>query len=283
MRARAAPRPLKASSVTGESMIHKQSLYILSAWTLARREVVRFLRQRNRIAGALGTPIVFWLLMGSGLEGSFRSPTLPGNVSYLQYAFPGTLALILLFTSIFTNISVIEDRQTGFLQSVLVSPAQRSAVALGKILGSSVLASAQGVLFLSLGPLAGIAVAPEVILPAVGWIFLLAFTLSALGFWVAWKMESTQGFHAIMNLLLMPMWLLSGAVFPAAGASPWIQHVIAINPLTYGVAGLRHTLFIFDAGAPHGLPSLMVSLVVTVLFGLGTLLAASSAVRASRL
>src|SRR6266516_4883906 len=126
--------------------------YLLAVTTLWRREIVRFLRQRNRIVGALGTPLVFWLLIGSGLGSSFRSSGFPGGERYLEYSFPGTLALILLFTSIFSTISIIEERQTGFLQSVLVAPVRRSAITLGKVLGSSSLALVQALIFLTLAP-----------------------------------------------------------------------------------------------------------------------------------
>ena len=133
--------------------------FLLSVVTLWRREVVRFVRQRNRIVGALGTPLVFWLLIGSGLGSSFRSSGAPGGENYLEYSFPGTLALILLFTSIFSTISIIEDRQAGFLQSVVVAPVRRSAITLGKVLGASTLALLQALLFLALAP-------------TVGWLFL---------------------------------------------------------------------------------------------------------------
>src|SRR6266516_6568730 len=195
--------------------------YVLAVTTLWRREIVRFLRQRNRIVGALGTPLVFWLLIGSGLGSSFRSSG--GGERYLEYSFPGTLALIVLFTSIFSTISIIEDRQTGFLQSVLVAPVRRSAITLGKVLGSSSLALVQALIFLTLAPTVGIGLTPGKVVLLCGILFLIAFELSAIGYFIAWKMDSTQGFHAIMNLFLMPMWLLSGSFFPASGAPAWLR------------------------------------------------------------
>src|SRR5579862_2494974 len=130
---------------------------LLPAVSLARRELVRFLRQRHRIIGALATPIVFWLLIGAGMGRSFHVEGLPGQArsSYLQYFFPGTVLMILLFTAIFSTISIIEDRREGFLQSVLVAPVSRMAVVLGKVLGGTALAFGQGLIFLLLAPLIG--------------------------------------------------------------------------------------------------------------------------------
>ena len=216
---------------------------LLATFALWRRDIVRFYRQRSRVIGALGTPVVFWLLLGSGLGSSFRavSPVAPDG-GYLEYFYPGTLALILLFTAIFSTISVIEDRHEGFLQGVLVAPVPRSAIALGKILGGTTLALMQAAVFLLLAPFANM---------SVGWASLpmllivlgtLGFALTGLGFAMAWILDSVQGFHAIMNLFLLPMWLLSGAVFPPTGAAEWIRWVMLLNPMTYGVAAIRGVL-----------------------------------------
>ncbi len=241
--------------------------YALAVGTLWWREVVRFARQRNRIVGALGTPLVFWLIIGSGLGSSFRSGTLGGE-HYLEYSFPGTLALILLFTSIFSTISIIEDRQVGFLQAVLVAPVPRSAITLGKILGGTSLALIQALIFLALAPSVGISLGGAKLPALAGILFLVAFALTAVGFLIAWKMDSTQGFHAIMNLLLMPMWLLSGAFFPASGAPRWIQVIIGMNPLTYGVGAVRRVLYLGGAQAVTDIPSLAECILVSVLFGI---------------
>ncbi|MBV9079819.1 MAG: ABC transporter permease, partial [Elusimicrobia bacterium] len=177
------------------------------SFALLRREIVRFLRQRHRIVGALGTPLVFWFLIGSGLGKSFRSPMGgAAGMDFLRYFFPGTIVLILLFTAIFSTISIIEDRREGFLQGVLVSPAPRSAIVLGKILGGTVLAAVQGLLFAAAAPLLGFAYHGSNLLYVVILIALSSFSLTGLGFIIAWRMDSTQGFHAIMNLFLMPLW-----------------------------------------------------------------------------
>ena len=221
---------------------------LLATYALWRRDVVRFLRQRSRIVGALGTPLVFWVLLGSGLGSSFRvgSTGVPAG-GYLEYFYPGTLALILLFTAIFSTISVIEDRHEGFLQGVMVAPAPRLAIVLGKILGGTTLALLQAMLFLLLAPLANTRIPLET-LPLLALVLtMFAFALTGLGFVLAWMLDSTQGFHAVMNLLLFPMWLLSGAVFPQTGASEWIRYVMLVNPMTYGVSALRTILTSPDA------------------------------------
>lgn len=215
---------------------------VLPALSLAKRELVRFLRQRHRVMGALATPIVFWLLVGGGMGRSFRASGLPDGANYLQYFFPGTILMILLFTAIFSTISIIEDRREGFLQSVLVAPVPSSAVVMGKVLGGAVLAFGQAVVFLLLGPLVGVRPTVGGFVLSLGLMALLAVALTALGFCIAWRMSSTQGFHAVMNLLLMPMWFLSGALFPAQNASAPLRVVMMLNPLTYGLAGLRDAL-----------------------------------------
>ncbi|MBV8879761.1 MAG: ABC transporter permease [Planctomycetaceae bacterium] len=202
---------------------------MLAAATLCRRDLVRFFRQRSRLIGVLATPLIFWGLIGSGFN-------------YMRYLYPGTLVQILLFTSIFSTISIIQDRQQGFLQGVLVAPVSRSAIVLGKVLGGTSIALTQGALFLLLGPVVGINPGPLGWLAALGVMAVISFGLTALGVLLAWRFDSVQGFHSIMNLLLMPMWLLSGAVFDPAKAIPWVRVVMVGNPLTYGVGALRRVL-----------------------------------------
>ena len=239
---------------------------LLATYSLWARDIVRFYRQRGRIVGALGTPIVFWLLLGSGLGSSFRVSA-DASVNYLEYFYPGTLALIILFTAIFSTISLIEDRSEGFLQAVLVAPVPRAAIVMGKILGGTTLAALQAVLFLALAPVAGVELSAGA-LPLLALVIIaLAFALTGLGFLIAWWLDSTQGFHAIMNLFLVPMWLLSGAVFPAEGAAGWIRAIMWANPMTYGVSALRAVLEGRAAAAAAGLPSLLTSVVVVLAFG----------------
>src|SRR5579862_9174294 len=196
---------------------------MLPSFTLWWREIVRFYRQPTRVVGVLASPLVFWLVIGSGFGTSFRSGGGPGQQHYLDYFYPGALIMIVLFTSIFTMMSVIEDRKEGFLLSVLVAPVPRSAIVLGKVLGGTTLAAAQGLIFLLFSPFAGIHLDLAQFLLVALTVFLVSFSLTALGFAIAWPMDSTSAFHAIINLFLIPLWLLSGALFPIAGASTWIR------------------------------------------------------------
>jgi len=230
--------------------------------TLWWREIVRFYRQPTRIVGAFGTPLLFWLLLGAGLGASFRPGGAASGPNYLEYFYPGTIVLVVLFTAIFSTISVIEDRREGFLQAVLVAPVPRSAVVLGKILGGTTLALGQAVLLLAAAPFLGLHLTLVSVAFLTIILFVIAFGLTTLGFLIAWRMDSTQGFHAIMNLALIPMWLLSGAFFPAAGGPLWLRLVMAANPLTYGLAALRRGFY--PTGLPVGpeVPSLLLSVVL---------------------
>ncbi len=235
----------------------------LALW---HRDVVRFLRQRNRIIGALATPLVFWVLLGAGFTPSFSAPGAAG-MSYAAYFFPGTLVLIMLFTAIFSTISIIEDRREGFLQGVLVAPVSPGAIVFGKFLGGTTLAVGQAILFCVLAPFAGISF-PPALLPTLFLSFILVgFSMTGLGFLVAWPMDSTQGFHAIMNIVLMPLWMVSGALFPLPQGNSIIGWIGALNPVTYGVAAIRQSL---GGQAVSGLPGIPLALGVTFLFCVGT-------------
>ncbi|MBI4024667.1 MAG: ABC transporter permease [Verrucomicrobia bacterium] len=177
------------------------------------------------------------------------------------------MTLIILFTSIFSTISVIEDRRDGFLQSVLVAPVSPGAIVFGKVLGGTAVASVQGIFFLMLAPMVGIHWTAVSFGMTALVIVLVGIALTGLGFAIAWQMDSTQGFHAIMNLFLIPMWLLSGAFFPASGAPSWLGWIMRLNPLTYGVAGLRRALYWSHPMLSWDIPSLPRALGVTLIFG----------------
>ena len=215
----------------------------LPAFTLWWREIVRFYRQRTRVIGVIASPLLFWAVIGSGFGTSFRAGSSAGQQHYLDYFYPGALIMIVLFTSIFTMMSVIEDRKEGFLLSVLVAPVPRSAIVLGKVLGGTTLSAVQGLIFLVFAPLVGVHLDLAQFFLVVLTVVLVSFALTALGFAIAWPMDSTQAFHAIINLFLIPLWLLSGALFPLSGASGWLRILMRINPLTYGVEALRNLLY----------------------------------------
>lgn len=249
--------------------------WLWASWTLAVREVVRFLRQRSRVTGAIGQPILFWILFGAGLSGSFQfgGEGAANGMSFQEYFLPGIAALIVLFTSIFSAISIIQDRNEGFLQGVLVAPVPRSAIVMGKILGGSALALLQAFLFIvialgmqyvGLTPAMKLQVSALSLLGAFLFLTLISLGLTSLGYLFAWKIDSVQGYHAVMSLVLLPMWLLSGAFFPGTG-SVWVSWLIRLNPLTYGIAGLRRVLTV-DQSVLTGVPPFWLCLLVTTLF-----------------
>ncbi len=242
-------------------------------WSLIHRELVRFLRQRSRAIGAFLQPVIFWILFGAGLGGSFQMPGAGNGTSYSQFFLPGIAAMIVMFTAIFSAISVIQDRNEGFLQGVLVSPISRMSIVLGKLGGGTLLAVLQGLLFLGLAAVLQLTgLVPKMdwnlsvgsLLGTISFLCLMGFALCGLGYAFAWRLDSIQGFHSIMSVLLFPMWLLSGAFFPPEG-SGWLRWLMNLNPLTYGVAGLRRSMSV-DPASVAGLPSMATCVIVMVAF-----------------
>jgi ABC-2 type transport system permease protein len=246
------------------------STHLLAIWSLWKRELVRFYRQRNRVIGALGPPLLVWFFIGSGFRGSFHPPGVENGISYLEYFYPGVITLVVLFTAIFSSISIIEDRRDGFLYGVLVSPVSRPAIVLGKMLGGASQAFFQAALLLVVLPFIGIGTSGAHALVVLGTLGLISLSVTALGFATAWGTDSTQGYHAIMNLLLMPMWVLSGAFFPLTGAPVWLRFVMRLNPMTYALAALRGSFYGEDAAlALTQIPMLTACIVVA---GFGALM-----------
>jgi ABC-2 type transport system permease protein len=234
------------------------------AVSLARREFTRFARQPQRVVGAVAQPLMFWLFLGAGMGTSFKPPGME-QVSYLEYFYPGVMVMMMLFASIFSCITIIEDRDAGFLQGVLVAPVSRLGIVLGKVMGSVLIALVQVLLFTAAAPFLGLSLG----LGSVA-LLLLAFVLTgtgfaALGFLLAWGMRSTSAFHAVMMVFLMPLWLLSGALFPVSGAAGWINVVMLVNPVHHALEIIRAPFY----GGPAqllGSQSYLVSLTVTLVW-----------------
>jgi daunorubicin resistance ABC transporter membrane protein len=246
---------------------------------LWRRDLVRFFRQPSRLAGALGQPVIFWLVIGAGMSGTFRMPD-GASTGYLPFFYPGVVLMVVLFASIFTTVSVIEDRHRGFLQTVLAGPGSRGALVVGKALGSASVALSQAALFLLLAPAAGFSFL------SVNWPLLLAALalaavgLAALGFAVAWAIDNVQGYHAIQMTLLMPLWVVSGAMFPIPLDRPGFAAVMRWNPLSYAVSAARRALA--GPAAPGTLPgSAARDLAICAAFAAGALLVAILSTRRS--
>lgn len=276
----AAAAPQAGTISLGPAELRPQPLR--AALALAWREIVRFFRQRNRIVGSVGTPLLFWLLFGAGLDKWFRVPGAARESGFLEYFFPGSLVLTLMFTAIFSSISVIEDRREGFLQSVLVAPIPRWAMVLGKLLGGTFVALLQGLIFLLLALTLPWEPGLANLVQLVGLIFVAALALCGLGLALAWKMDSTQGFHAVMNLVLMPLWLLSGGFFPVPQPGPsatWAETILhwgmRLNPLSYAVAGVRQLLAGTTAAPGVWTPPVATCWLVTIAFAGVTFAAAT--------
>jgi ABC-2 type transport system permease protein len=218
----------------------------LQAGTLWLREITRFRRQRSRVIGSFLQPLVFWILLGAGLKASFRPAGMPPGMNYF------------------------EDRREGVLQGVLVAPISRPTIVMGQALGGTTLAWVPSCIFLVLAPLAGISLSPGAIIVSALMMAVIAFSLTCIGLVIAWRIESTQGFHAIMNLILIPIWLLSGAFWPAEGAPAWLEWAMRLNPLTYGLAALREGLYVGRPGSARSLPNFALSCTVAIIFAVAT-------------
>lgn len=220
---------------------------ISAAWAIGRREVVRVLRQPSRVVAAVGTPALFGLFFAGGFH-ALPTSLAPANAAeggYALFLLPGMITLAATFSAIFSAISLIHDRREGFMQSAVVSPAPAWSIATGKILGGAIVAFIQCAALALLAPalgsvtLAGAALALLAALCA-------TLAVTGLGLALAWKVNSVEGFHGVMNLLLTPMWLLSGAVFDVSTAAPWLRTLALVNPLTHVTSAMRASLF----GAP---------------------------------
>ncbi len=213
----------------------------MATWVLARREVVRFLRQPTRLFGSLAQPLMFWLFMGSGFSDSF---SLQGtSIDYSEFFYPGIVLMLLLFAAIFSTITLIEDRTAGFLQGVLVAPVSRLSIVAGKIFGGTAIALLQASIFLAFAPLAGIDLSLANLFAVLAACVIIGLGFTGLGFIVAWFMDTVAGYHAVMSVVFIPLWLLSGALFPLEGASQWLEWVMRFNPVTYAMVVLRTAFY----------------------------------------
>lgn len=208
------------------------------AYTIWYRDVLRFARDRVRMVAALGQPLLYLFVFGTGLAPAMSAST-NGALDFRQFMFPGILAMAVLFTAIFSAISVVWDREFGFLKEVMVAPVSRTAVALGKVAGGATVAMFQGVIILLLAPVVGVRLGAMQIVSIVGLMLLLATVMTALGLVIAARQRTMEGFQMMMNFLLMPMFFLSGAFFPLRGVPLWMEWLARLDPVTYGVDSIR--------------------------------------------
>jgi ABC-2 type transport system permease protein len=233
------------------------------AFSLAKREFTRFIRQPQRVVGTVAQPLLFWLFLGAGFGGSFR-PAGMENVTYLEYFFPGVMLMMMLFASIFSSITIIEDRDAGFLQGVLAAPVSRLAIVLGKVLGATSIAMVQTLIFTVAAPFLGLHLGFGSLALLLAGFVLTGIGFSALGFLLAWGMKSTAAFHAVMMVFLMPLWMLSGALFPINNVPVWLKGAMMVNPVSHALAIIRAPFYAGPAqlfADPAYLLSLSVTLV----------------------
>jgi ABC-2 type transport system permease protein len=207
-----------------------------------RRELIRFRSDRLRAVTSLVQPILFLFVLGNGL-GRLASRGLPAGLDFETYIYPGVLAMSVLFTAIFSAASIVWDREFGFLREMLVAPVRRWAIVLGKILGGATVATFQGLIFLALAGVAHVPYNPLLLLTLVGELLLLSFTLTAFGVMMAARIKQIQAFMALTQLFVLPLFFLSGALYPLNGLPAWLTVLTRIDPLTYIVDPMRHAVF----------------------------------------
>jgi ABC-2 type transport system permease protein len=220
-----------------------------------RRELIRFRRDRLRAVTSLIQPLLFLLVLGTGLS-SLASHSMPSGVNFKTFIYPGVLAMSVMFTAIFSAASIVWDREFGFLREMLVAPVSRSAIVIGKILGGATIATFQGIIMLALAGLADVPYNPVLLLTLTGELFLLAFTLTAFGVMMAARITQFQAFMALTQMLVLPLFFLSGALYPLHGLPTWLSILTRIDPLTYVVHPMRDAVFTHLSLPPYAMQAL---------------------------
>jgi ABC-2 type transport system permease protein len=207
-----------------------------------RRELLRFQADRLRIVSALVQPVLFLLVLGTGLS-RLAGRGMPPGLSFSTFIYPGVLAMSVLFTALFSAGSIVWDREFGFLREMLVAPVSRAALVIGKCLGGATVATLQGLVILALAGLVHVPYNPVMFLEVIGMLLLLSFTLTAFGVMVAARITQMQAFMALNQMMVMPLFFLSGALYPLNGLPTWLAIVTRFDPITYIVAPMRHAVF----------------------------------------
>src|SRR5499427_10194932 len=207
-----------------------------------RRELIRFRADRLRAVTSLIQPVLFLFVLGTGLS-ALASAGLPAGIDFKTFIYPGVLAMSVLFTAIFSAASIVWDREFGFLREILVAPVSRASIVIGKTLGGATIATFQGIIFLVLAGFADVPYNPVLIITLIGELLLLSFTLTAFGVMMAARIKQFQAFMALTQMLVMPLFFLSGALYPLSGLPAWLGVLTRIDPLTYIVGPMRHAVF----------------------------------------
>lgn len=208
-----------------------------SIWVIAYREFLRFFSDRARMVSSFSMPVLFLVIFGAGF-GELIGQMMPG-VDYMQFMYPGILAMTVLMTSVMSGVSIVWDREFGFLKEVLVSPLNRSGILLGKAVGAAGIAIIQGMIMLVLAPVVGVSIDLGTVMTLIPLLLILSISLSGLGLLIGSRMRSQQGFQILMQLVIFPMMFLSGIFFPVSGVATWLEVLSKINPVTYGIDAIR--------------------------------------------
>jgi len=206
-------------------------------WVIAYRELLRFVQDRPRMFSSFSMPIIFLIIFGAGF-GRLIGQMMPG-VDYIQFMYPGILAMTVLMTSVMSGVSIVWDREFGFLKEVLVSPLSRSGVLAGKAVGAAIIAIIQGAIMLVLAPIVNVPINLGTVLALLPLLLILSLALSGLGLLIGSRMRSQQGFQIVMQLVIFPMMFLSGIFFPVSGVATWLEVLSKLNPVTYGIDAIR--------------------------------------------
>ncbi len=223
------------------------NLFLRSIGVIAYREFLRFLQDRPRMISSFAMPLLFLVIFGAGF-GKLIGQAVPG-VDYIKFMYPGILAMTVFFTSIMSGISIVWDREFGFLKEVLVSPMSRSGVLVGKAVGAAGIAIIQGCIMLVLAPILDVQISLNTVLQLLPLLLIISFTLSGLGLVIGSRMRSQQGFQMVMQLVIFPMMFLSGIFYPISGVATWLEVLSKINPVTYGIDAIRQVFLGTDVAA----------------------------------
>ncbi len=217
-------------------MIHQDLGAIFILWL---RDLKRYWYDKPRIVASLGQPLLFLFVLGSALSPSFKGSN---GVNFTEFIFPGIISMTILFTSVFSGMSIVWDREFGFLKEVMVAPVSRWSISIGKAFGGASVALIQGVIMLTLSIFVGVRLSPIILLESILIMFLIAFAMSSLGIMIAARIKEMEGFQVIVNFIIMPIFFLSGALFPLDRLPQWLTVLTRLDPLTYGVDLLRGTM-----------------------------------------
>jgi ABC-2 type transport system permease protein len=212
------------------------SRFLYGSFIIWQRDIKRMLRDKHQFYGSFARPVLWLLVLGMGLRPVFKGN---GGVDYIQFIFPGIVAMSLIFSAMWSGISIIWDREFGFLKEIMVAPIPRTSIVAGKIMGGATQAMVQGGITLLFAPLIGVKISPAGFCALLGIMVIISFSLSSMGIALASRIYSYEGFGTISNFIIMPLFFLSGAVYPVQTLPSWLKVIVSLNPVTYGVDLMR--------------------------------------------